>query len=118
VLTWLQALGPVVLLLGVLYGLLYVLARRVFNLNLWSLKSLVRHNAAARSAAPAGRARHQYRLCPTESTYPPLPLDVLRLDCRTLGPGPETPAPRKPRARGAGRLANAGGGAPGPRHRP
>jgi len=48
-----------------------------------------------------GRARHQYRLCPTESTYPPLPLNVLRLDCRTLGPGPagsgpESPAPAVP----------------------
>ncbi|WP_324674665.1 hypothetical protein [Hymenobacter sp. GOD-10R] len=86
--TWLRTLAGLLLLLISLYHLLYLLARRVFNLDMLDLKTLV----CATTSRPinADLPRHEYQLCATKNTYPAAQaapeVATRHLDCRELLP--------------------------------
>jgi hypothetical protein len=86
-----------------LYRLLYLLARRVFNLDLLHLKTEAAPKAAISSNSDS--PSYEYRLCATQSTYPVLPVGsplqnpTLRLDCRGLTPITDKAPPAIPLSR-------------------
>lgn len=78
------AVGLVLLLVG-LYQLLHLLARRVFNLDMLDIRTLV--CPATLRLRDSAVPRREYRLCATESTYPvpeAFQATTLHLDCRKL----------------------------------
>lgn len=88
---WLRQVGLLLLLGASLYMLLWVLARRVFNLDLLSLKNLVRQTAGAQHSPLAATSTHQYLINPLDGTFPDpgfFNLSVLHLNCRQLPPQP------------------------------
>ncbi|UOG75175.1 cache domain-containing protein [Hymenobacter tibetensis] len=82
---WFRLVVGLVLLLVGLYQLLHLLARRVFNLDMLDIRTLV---CPATLRLPDSTVpRREYRLCATESTYPvpeAFQATTLHLDCRKL----------------------------------
>ncbi|HEX8428151.1 hypothetical protein [Hymenobacter sp.] len=95
-LRWLRQVGLLLLLSVVLYVLLRILTRRIFNLDLQSLKNRVQLTGTQAQPSHSNSAVRQYFVKPLDSTFTERNLfdfSVLHLNCQLLPPqSPNDPA--------------------------